>query len=245
MDEKLVSGDQWSQVKAYADTHGYSFVDAGSAKDPTHPIQTVDWFDAVKWCNARSEQEGLTPVYYTDAAFTMVYRTGEVTANWKPDANGYRLPTEAEWEKAARGGLVHNRFPLGDAIQDGPPGSGGQANYSGNTSYGYDLGPNGYNSAYNNGSRPYTSPAGSFPPNGYSLQDMMGDVFEWCWDWYAPAYYAATQTDPHGPTAGAQRVFRGGAWDSEANVGRCAYRNSGDPTTAGDNLGFRCVRGNF
>ena len=89
-------------------------------------MQTVNWYDCVKWCNARSQQEGLTPVYYTDAGLTQVYTNGETTtvyANWT--ANGYRLPTEAEWEKAARGGLSGQRFPWGNTITES------QANYYG------------------------------------------------------------------------------------------------------------------
>ena len=124
-------------------------------------------YDAVKWCNARSEQEeGRVPAYYTSAAQTTVYRSGQtdVQTNWVKWSSGYRLPTEAEWEKAARGGLSGQRFPWGDTISES------QANYYGDTAmYSYDLGPNGFNPVGQIGGWPYTSPAGYFGANGYGL----------------------------------------------------------------------------
>src|ERR1019366_2065518 len=97
MDINLVSYSQWQVVYNYATSHGYTFINAGAGKAANHPVQMVDWFDCVKWSNARSQQAGLNPVYYTDAGLTQVYMNGEVApyVNWA--ANGYRLPTEAEW----------------------------------------------------------------------------------------------------------------------------------------------------
>jgi formylglycine-generating enzyme required for sulfatase activity len=187
-------------------------------------MQTVDWYDTVKWCNARSQLAGKTPVYFADAGLTQVYTNGQVTpyVNWT--ASGFRLPTEAEWEKAARGGLSGHRFPWGDLISES------QANYAGSTATNYDLGPNGYNAAFTNGVTPYTSPVGYFASNGYGLYDMAGNVFEWCWDWYGTPY--AGGSDPRGPASGSNRVLRGGTWNYFANYARCADRNGSNPINA-------------
>jgi formylglycine-generating enzyme required for sulfatase activity len=237
MDINLVSYAQWQSVYFWATSHGYSFDYAGSGKAANHPVQSVDWYDVVKWSNARSVQAGLTPVYYTDAGFTQIYTTGEVSPYMNMSANGYRLPTEAEWEKAARGGLSGQRFPWGNVITEN------LANYYGNTATNYDLGPNGYNTAFTNGAATYTSPAGYFAPNGYGLYDMAGNVYEWCWDWYGTPYGQPTNTNPTGPATGSGRVLRGGYWGSYVNVARCAFRFGSNPVGAGGSIGFRCVRG--
>jgi formylglycine-generating enzyme len=150
MDTNLVSSNQWQSVYTYATNQGYAFVNAGSGKAANHPVETVDWYDCVKWCNARSQQAGLTPVYYTDAGLTQLFTSGDngttVYANW--GANGYRLPTEAEWEKAARGGLSGQRFPWGDLISET------NANYYPGSTNSYDLGGT---QIYGTGASPWTS----------------------------------------------------------------------------------------
>ncbi len=254
MDTNLVSLSQWQAVYAWATGRGYVFNNPGAGKAANHPVESVDWYDCVKWGNARSQQAGLTPVYYLDAGHTQVYRAGDngttVYADW--GANGYRLPTEAEWEKAARGGATGLRFPWGNTI------SWSQANYFGYPGslggYPYDLATaTDYDPAYSggdNGDYPYTSPVGSFAPNGYGLFDMAGNVLQWCWDWYAfPPYPTGSPylggTDPHGPTGPlSNQALRGGLWFGYAYVSRCAFRYCYDYPDYSDNyIGLRCVRG--
>ncbi|MCX8155169.1 MAG: formylglycine-generating enzyme family protein [Verrucomicrobiae bacterium] len=236
-----VSKSLWDSVYQWAVTRGYTFDNAGGGKAADHPVHGVNWFDAVKWCNARSQVDGLTPVYYTDATLTNVYKTGQRVLYVKWNANGYRLPTEAEWEKAARGGLNGSRFPWGDIITHN------LANYFSQYVFTYDASPTrDYHPTYNTGSFPYTSPVASFPPNGYGLYDMAGNVAEWCWDWYDSGWYSnsgATQADPKGPTTTGYRVHRGGSWYSAANIARCAFRGSVAPSFVATDLGFRCVKG--
>ena len=251
MDTNLVSYSQWLAVFAYATNHAYGFAHAGAGKGPDHPAQSMDWFDAVKWCNARSQQAGWTPAYYQDAGLTQVYTNGAATPYVQWGANGYRLPTEAEWEKAARGGLSGQRFPWGNTI------SWSQANYYGvplalePSGYAYDLSTAiGYDPAFHTGAVPYSSPVGSFAPNGYGLYDMAGNVTEWCWDWYNDDYTLAGSpyaggTDPHGPATSVfgSRVLRGGAYAGVAAAARCANRIEGGPLGSNPTWGFRCVKG--
>jgi formylglycine-generating enzyme required for sulfatase activity len=240
LDQYEVTKGLWDEVRAWALTHGYEFDNAGKGKGPDYPVHSISWFDAVKWCNARSEMKKRMPAYYTSSARTNVYRTGQlkVENDWVRWDTGYRLPTEAEWERAARGGAGGKRFPWADS--DGIQHA--RANYNSDASYGYDSSPTrGYHPAYLSG-RVYSSPVGSFAANGYGLYDMAGNSWEMCWDRWNAEYYAASPgVDSRGSVSGRQRMIRGGSWDSFADGCRVASRASVLPDDTGVDLGFRTV----
>jgi formylglycine-generating enzyme len=243
VDKYEVTKDLWDAVFGYATNHGYAFDNFGSGKAANHPVQDINWFDVVKWCNARSEMEGLTPVYCTDSSCTTVYRNGQINlensfVRWS--ANGYRLCTEAEWEKAARGGFQSSRFPFGDTITHI------QANYFSDSSYPYDISSTrGFHPTYAIIDYPYTSPVGSFLTNGYGIFDMAGNAREWCWDSYSDSWYStgeAIEDDSRGPTITSLRVMRGGSYATGANQARCGGRWYNAPAIRNDGDGFRCAR---
>jgi formylglycine-generating enzyme required for sulfatase activity len=196
MDATEVTKAQWDIVYNWAITNDYSFDNTGLGKVSDHPVQTVNWYDCVKWCNARSELDGRTACYTVDGS---VYKTGQSSPDCDFDVDGYRLPTNDEWEYAARGGLSSKRFPWGDTIGNT------NANYFSSTDYDYDIGSiRGYNPDYDDAPIPYTSPVGSFAANGYGLYDMAGNVSEWC-----------------NTASGSYRCIRGGSWPGRARYLRC------------------------
>jgi formylglycine-generating enzyme required for sulfatase activity len=178
-----------------------------------HPMVQVSWYGSVAYANWWSAMDG-RPLCYDLSAWTCNFAV-----------NGYRLPTDSEWEYAARGAL-HNpyrRFPWGDTLD------GSKANY-GESGDPFETGPS-----------PWTTPVGYYPANSYRLYDMAGNAFEWAYDWLGD-YPSVPSTNPTGPTSGIFRVLRGGSWSANDVNLRCAYRHGyGPPHGRGGSVGFRLV----
>ena len=237
-----VTYDLWHTVRTWAESNGYTFSNPGReghdgslGATPTaaryEPVTTVSWRDAIAWCNALSEKEGMTAVYYNAGqshTTANVYRNsstggdiGDGDGEWS--TSGYRLPTEAEWEYAARY-VDGARFTQGD-WPSGATASGQEDIYAWYLS--------------NSGSS--THPVGRKASNGLGVYDMGGNIWEWCWDWYG-TYDSSAQTDPVGPAIAVHRLGRGGSWDDNADNPRTAHRYNYASSSKDNRFGFRPAR---
>jgi formylglycine-generating enzyme required for sulfatase activity len=196
------------------------------------PVEMVSWYNAVEYCNKRSEKEGLSPAYNIDKENIDQYNSSSLdrfkwTVTWNRNANGYRLPTEAEWEYACRAG-TKTPFNTGNNLTTS------QANYNGKWSY---------NNNAEGENRQKTTPVGSFAPNAWGLYDMHGNVWEFCWDRYG-RYASEPQIDPTGTGSkyDYERVSRGGGWHGTAGGARSAARFCENPSHTWEFIGFRVVR---
>jgi formylglycine-generating enzyme required for sulfatase activity len=210
---------EYSQIDYSAGVFSVNIKD-GTTDMSEHPMVTVSWYGAAAYCNWRSSAEGYESCYNL--------------STWEYDfsKHGYRLPTEAEWEYAARGGQ-HSPY-YNDSID------GSKANYwaSGDP---YETGDYPWTTpvGYYDGSQ---IPAGSDMANGYGLYDVAGNVWEWCNDWYGENYYDVSPYDnPEGPASSIYRVMRGGSWNYGASSCRVADRFYYNPGYRGSGEGFRIV----
>lgn len=244
MDAFEMTQEKWhstvAQMKAdptWAALYSGFAANDGIASVSPFPITSKSWTAVVVWCNLLSELEGLTPAYYLDPGFSTVLRdvatdplAAEIYLN--AAANGYRLPTEAEWEYAARGGLVQNRYPWGDQEPN-------QALVNGNNFLGYVV----------------PKDPSRYPAFGFGLYHMSGNVREWVWDWYDSNYYSLepSVTNPTGPSLasaestfafGKSKVVRSNFYNAEPSYLSVYYRDYRRPTPipADSEIGFRTVR---
>ena len=197
-----VTWGHWQQVRDVAVNYGYDLANVGNGTSDSHPVTNVSWYDAVKWCNAKSQMDGLTPVYLVNEDSSSVYKTGEIVPTIDSTANGYRLPTEAEWEWAAHGGVKSKGYTY-----SGSNTIGDVAWYSANSSGG-------------------TKEVGTLLENELGLNDMSGNVWEWCFDEIFTF-----------------RMAKGGSWlDFNTNFFRVVYQSYTSPNSRHTHGGFRLAR---
>ena len=207
-----------------------SYFDSGVTASH-RPVEEVDWYDAVLYCNARSKHDGYDTVYSYSSIYSNTYGIYDTLAGVIIDyaKHGYRLPTEAEWEYACRAGSTADYY-WGQSYP--PQTSADTAEISAHVWW--------WNNSPNS-----TQPVATKPANAFGLYDMSGNVWQWCNDWWAQGYASGNQTNPTGPASGSYRMQRGGSWVSLGDLldGLCAaYRGLGYPGGGYGDGGFRCVR---
>jgi formylglycine-generating enzyme len=233
-----VSNADWAAFAAAtghrteAEAFGWSFVFAGLLPDdfpPTRAVPQAPWWRQVHgadWAHPEGPHSGLEgreehPVVHVS------FNDAQAFCAWSHT----RLPTEAEWEHAARGGRAGHRFPWGDELE---PGGEHRMNVFQGRFPGHDTAADGYAG---------TAPVGAFPPNGHGLHNMTGNVWEWTADWFDPGFYRRSpRANPRGPRTGAARVMRGGSYlchASYCNRYRVDARSSNTPDSSTGNIGFR------
>jgi formylglycine-generating enzyme required for sulfatase activity len=225
MGKYQVTQEQYQAVMGTNPSNFKSAVTGESGTPVKLPVEQVSWYDALVFCNKLSMMEGLSPAYKISGSTDPAVWGGVPTSSnttWNAveivaGSNGYRLPTEAQWEYACRAGTT-TAYNTGNAISE-------------NTGW--------YTS--NSGSK--THEVGKKPANARGLYDMHGNVWEWCWDWYGSSYYSSSPTnDPLGASSGTYRVLRGGSWGGSAGNLRSALRSYGNPSSRYNYYGFRLIR---